>query len=220
MTPAYNARIWSAGDARIAPGLRLIYSAERVTAMVALVILAPFAAVIAGTIMLLSGRGPLISHRRAGWRGAPLPMLKFRTMWGECGRRGCLFSIEHVSGCVSDAKGFSDARVNSRFASFCRRYSIDELPQLYHVARGEMSLVGPRPITFAELEEHYGDCADEVVSLRPGLTGLWQVMGRNDLPYAERRRLDLVLVREASARLYLSILLRTIPKVLAGRGSY
>ncbi len=82
-----------------------------------------------------------------------------------------------------------------------------------------MSLVGPRPITLMELETWYGDCAQEVVSLRPGMTGLWQVMGRNTLTYEERKQLDLLLVREASASLYFSILLRSIPKVLAGTGA-
>jgi lipopolysaccharide/colanic/teichoic acid biosynthesis glycosyltransferase len=82
-----------------------------------------------------------------------------------------------------------------------------------------MSLVGPRPITRAELETHYGDRADEVVSLRPGLTGLWQIGGRSHLSYDERRRLDLLLVREFSPALYFSILLRSIPKVLTGSGA-
>ncbi len=118
------------------------------------------------------------------------------------------------------SKASRDARVNSRFAAFCRRYSLDELPQLYHVARGEMSLVGPRPITLVELEDHYGACAEEVLSLRPGLTGLWQVMGRSRLTYARRKRLDLLLVRRASASLYFRILLRSIPCVLSGRDAY
>ena len=110
--------------------------------------------------------------------------------------------------------------MKSRFAAFCRRYSLDELPQLYHVARGEMSLVGPRPITLLELNEYYGASAAEVISLRPGLTGLWQVKGRNRLSYARRKRLDLFFVRNGSAGLYFQILLRSVSGVLSGRGAY
>jgi lipopolysaccharide/colanic/teichoic acid biosynthesis glycosyltransferase len=113
-------------------------------------------------------------------------------------------------------KSEDDPRVTSRFASWCRRYSLDELPQLYHIARGEMSFVGPRPITAAELASHYGDDAPEVLSVRPGLTGLWQSLGRNRLTYATRRRLDVWFVRHASPGLYFRILARTIPRVLQG----
>jgi exopolysaccharide production protein ExoY len=175
---------------------------------------------IAIAIWLLSRRGPLVRHSRAGWRGAPLPMLKFRTMWGSNDPRAPFFSIEEVLGDIPLAKDEPDARVSSPFAAFCRRYSLDEIPQLYHVARGEMSLVGPRPITFAELRSHYGTCSDEVLSLRPGLTGLWQSMGRNSLTYATRRRLDLVFVRRASVALYLRVLLQSVPKVLSGTGAH
>jgi lipopolysaccharide/colanic/teichoic acid biosynthesis glycosyltransferase len=113
-----------------------------------------------------------------------------------------------------------DPRVNHRFASFCRKYSIDELPQLFHVALGQMSLVGPRPITRKELDQHYGPRAGEVLRLRPGLTGLWQVSGRNVLSYEERCQMDLALVRRFSLKLYVSVLLRTIPKLMSGAGSY
>ena len=147
-------------------------------------------------------------------------MLKFRTMWES--RQACspFFAIESVSGIVPDSKGGGDSRVTSRFAAFCRRYSLDELPQLYHVARGEMSLVGPRPLTMIELMTYYGPSAWEVLGIRPGLTGLWQVHGRNRLTYAQRRRLDLLLVRRASAGLYLWILSRSISKVLGGADAY
>lgn len=141
-------------------------------------------------------------------------------MWGKgCGPVG-RFAIENVSGPVPASKGSIDARVSSRFAAFCRRHSLDELPQLYHVIRGEMSFVGPRPITSEELNEHYGQAAYEVLSVRPGLTGLWQVMGRSKLSYAKRKRLDLLLVRRASRSLYFRILLCSVPRVLTGRDAY
>ncbi len=117
-----------------------------------------------------------------------------------------------------ESKGFGDPRVTSRFARFCRRFSIDELPQLINVLRGEMSLVAPRPLTRTELIQHYGFDAAEVLRVKPGITGLWQVAGRNRLTYAERRELDLFLVRNnGSLKLYFTILLRTIPAVLKGQ---
>jgi exopolysaccharide production protein ExoY len=182
---------------------------ESVTAVLALVMLAPLMVGIALVILGLSRRNPLVRHQRVGWRGAPLAMLKFRTMWGGA-----------ESDFVPSMKCGGDPRVTSRFAAFCRRYSLDELPQLYHVARGDMSLVGPRPITRRELNEYYGLSAEEVVSVRPGLTGLWQVNGRNRLSYARRRRLDLFLVRHASAGLYFRILQRSFSRVLSGRDAY
>lgn len=197
-----------------------IHGVERIVAAMGLVVLAPIVIVIAITILVLSRRNPLIRHNRIGWRGRPLPMLKFRTMWDTGRPSAGRFAIESVSGPVPTSKCIQDARVNSRFAAVCRRHSLDELPQLYHVARGEMSLVGPRPVTLEELQEHYGSSADEVLSVRPGLTGLWQVRGRSRLSYAGRRRLDLLLVRRASASLYLRILLRSIPSVLSGRDAY
>jgi exopolysaccharide production protein ExoY len=201
-------------------GLRsnpLLSGFERLVAAMALLVLAPIVIAIWITTLVLSRRNPLIRHNRVGWRGRPLPMLKFRTMWEAGSYPAGRFAIESVSGPVPISKCSADPRVKSRFAAFCRRHSLDELPQLYHVARGEMSLVGPRPITVGELRDYYGSAADEVLSVRPGLTGLWQVRGRSRLSYDRRKRLDLLLVRRGSASLYLQILLRSIPNVLTGR---
>ena len=218
MTPACPAKI---GLSSQSPSTwrRLIYGVEPIVAATALLLLAPLTFTIAIAVAILSRRSPLVSHTRVGWHGAPLRMLKFRTMWTGSERPCGLLVVEDVSDHVPASKGAGDPRVTSRFAAFCRRFSLDELPQLYHVVRGEMSLVGPRPITLEEMEAWYGDCADEVVSMRPGLTGLWQIMGRNQLSYVERKQLDLVLVRENSPALYFKILLRSIPKVLSGNGA-
>ena len=199
--------------------LRLIYACERIVAALAVLVLAPALTVLAIAILMLSRRSPLVRHMRAGWLGAPLPMLKFRTMWDRSGRGGQWFAIEDVSDNVPAAKSVSDVRVSSRFAAFCRRYSLDELPQLYHVARGEMSLVGPRPITRGELDQHYDGCADEVLSVRPGITGLWQALGRNRLTYGRRKRLDLWFVRHATPGLYFRILFRSVPAVIRTEGA-
>jgi len=200
--------------------LRFAYAVERSLACIALIGLSPVLFVVAIATAALSRSGPFVRHARVGWQGRPLKMLKFRTMWAPGGRAGCFQMVEDVYGPPLHCKQESDARINSRFAIFCRRFSIDELPQLVHVVCGEMSLVGPRPITREELDEYYADCTEEVLSLRPGITGLWQVMGRNELTYAARRRLDRFFVRRASFSLYARILLRSLPCVISGRGAY
>ena len=149
-------------------------------------------------------------------------MLKLRTMWPASRpperERGW---IEHVIGELEESQKIpGDGRVTSRFAAFCRRHSIDELPQFWHVFRGEMSLVGPRPLTQSEISRHYGVHAEELLSRKPGLTGLWQVSGRSTIPFPERAALDLQLVRTLTPAIYLKILLRTIPALIHGRGAW
>jgi lipopolysaccharide/colanic/teichoic acid biosynthesis glycosyltransferase len=147
-------------------------------------------------------------------------MLKLRTMWGGAARDGSGW-IEHIDDDRGpELKSAADSRVTSHFARFCRRHSIDELPQFWHVISGEMSLVGPRPITERELHRYYGAHAAEVLRAKPGLAGLWQISGRNRLTYAERCRLDLRLIRERSIPLYCAILLRTMPEILHGKNSW
>jgi exopolysaccharide production protein ExoY len=203
-----------------ANSLRVIYCVEPCVAALALTVAAPALVVVAAIIAILSRRTPLVRHRRVGWRGAELPVLKFRTMWEPNQPWAPLFAIEDVSNAIPVTKNGEDDRITSRFAGWCRKHSIDELPQLYHVVRGEMSFVGPRPITRGELDEHYGSSAEAVLSLRPGLTGLWQLMGRSRLTYSKRKRLDLRLVRHASPGLYFRILFRSVPRVLLGHDAH
>ncbi len=200
--------------------LGVFYRVEPLIAALVLLALSPLMLAVALTILLLARRSPLVRHRRVGWRGVDLPMLKFRSMWEPKQKWGPVFAIEDVSRAIPIDKAEGDDRITSRFASLCRRFSIDELPQLYHVLRAEMSLVGPRPITQAEIDEHYGDSAEAVLSLRPGLTGLWQMKGRSRLTYAQRRRLDVWLAKHASPGLYLWILFSSIPIVLGGDDAY
>jgi exopolysaccharide production protein ExoY len=199
----------------------LVALVERAFALMLLVALFPALAAVAAVVAVLSGRSPLVAIARAGRRGKCIWLIKLRTMWGgddTASAGGSL--VERIdSARVPEFKAESDPRVTSSFASFCRRYSIDEAPQLWHVVRGEMALVGPRPLTYEELDTYYGYDADEVLSIKPGLTGLWQVRGRNSLTYRERLELDLYLVRCWSPRLYLSILAATIPAVFSGRNA-
>ena len=196
---------------------------ERIASAVLLATLSPLLVAAAAAIALISGRTPLIAHRRVGQNGCLLWMLKLRTMWDRPSRSAAkpLGWVEYIDDDIGpEAKYDGDPRVPNRLARFFRRHSIDEIPQLLHVIRGEMSLVGPRPLTAPEVEKIYGGDADEILQAKPGMAGLWQVSGRNWLSCGERRQLDLRLVRARSFRLYLGILLQTIPEVFSGRNSW
>jgi exopolysaccharide production protein ExoY len=196
---------------------------ERVASAILLVAISPVLGASAVAVSILSRRTPLIAHRRVGWSGSTLWMLKLRTMWGQDSPgagKGPRW-IEYIHDDEGpERKHDSDPRITHWFARFCRRHSLDEIPQLWHVIAGEMSLVGPRPLTATELDRHYGAAANEILRVKPGLAGLWQVSGRNRLSYADRRGLDLTLVRNRSLRMYLQVLLRTIPEVLFGTNSW
>lgn len=200
---------------------RIVYSFEPVLGAMLSIAAAPVMVTAAAVVFALCGRQPFVAHLRIGQSGTPFWMWKLRTMWDSKGSPGARWGlVEHISAAdVPEDKFSPDPRVTSRFAALCRKYSIDELPQLLHVATGRMSLVGPRPITPEELIRYYGQDATEVLRLRTGITGLWQVSGRNALTYRRRCELDLQLVRQFSVKLYFAILLRTIPRVLSGANS-
>jgi len=193
---------------------------ERAASVVLLAALSPVMAGVGAAIAIASRRSPLIAHRRVGWRGEELWMWKLRTMWSRhgLGRWRWIEYIEDDAG--YERKQADDTRVGNRLARFCRRHSIDEFPQFWHVIRGEMALVGPRPMTAAEIHDHYGRDAEEVLSVKPGIAGLWQSSGRNRLTYAERRQFDLRFVRNRTPRMYLRILWRTLPEIWTGANTY
>ena len=203
-------------------GWQLLDASERLLSALLLLAIAPLLAAAALVISLVSRRTPFIAHRRVGWQGSTLWILKLRTMWDEQPRpNGGWQWVEYIEDEAGPGlKSAADARVRHGLARFCRRHSIDELPQLLHVVRGEMALVGPRPVTRAELERYYGRAAEEILQAKPGLAGLWQVSGRNRLTYEERRRLDLALVRNRSFRMYASILLKTFPELWSGANTW
>jgi lipopolysaccharide/colanic/teichoic acid biosynthesis glycosyltransferase len=203
---------------------RVIAAAERFWAATLLLVLFPVLSVVALLIVILSRRSPLIAHQRVGRGGRPIWVLKLRTMWNRNSTEFDLPAlVEHLPGDFGypvQTKARVDPRVTSRFASLCRRYSIDECPQLWHVVTGDMAFIGPRPLTAAELDAHYGSTAIELLGMKPGLSGLWQINGRSRLTYRQRRRLDLFMVRKWSASLYVHILLSTVPTVLTGRNAW
>ena len=170
----------------------------------------------------LSSPGPLYySHRRIRKSGEFFSMWKFRTM---C-RNSAEVLEEHLASHPEARMEWNqthklknDPRI-TRVGSFLRRYSIDELPQLWNVLTGEMSLVGPRPIVAAEVEK-YGDYFGYYCKVKPGLTGLWQVSGRSRLSYDERVALDCQYVKEWSLRRDTVILLKTFSTVLNQDGAF
>jgi lipopolysaccharide/colanic/teichoic acid biosynthesis glycosyltransferase len=115
-------------------------------------------------------------------------------------------------------KALNDPRI-TRLGRFLRRYSLDELPQLINVVRGEMSLVGPRPLPLEE-DEQITEWARKRLDLRPGITGLWQVLGRSDIPFEEMTKLDYLYVATWSLGGDLRLIGRTIPQLLRARGAY
>lgn len=172
----------------------------------------PLMVFIGAVIFLVFGCPVLYSEKRVGLGGRPFTIYKFRTLNGwNAGTEG-LFDRIVKNGMPRKSRG--------GFFQTLRKHSLDELPQLWNVLRGEMSLVGPRPVPEEELSYRYGSESMLVVSVRPGLTGLWQVSGRSDLSPEMRRRLDLDYVARRSGRLDRWIILRTFPAVLSGRGAY
>jgi exopolysaccharide production protein ExoY len=173
-------------------------------------------------VALARDRGPIIyRHSRTGRDGRTFGCLKFRTMVpnAEEALRDLLHQDPELSGeWLRDQKLRNDPRV-TRIGRFLRRTSLDELPQLWNVLKGEMSLVGPRPVVREEWER-YGRRLHHYLAARPGVTGLWQVMGRSDSCYRRRVALDSFYVRKRSLLLDVFILLQTVKVVLRGRGAY
>jgi exopolysaccharide biosynthesis polyprenyl glycosylphosphotransferase len=183
----------------------------------ALVVLAP-AMLIVALLIKLDSSGPIFYRRRVmGLNGRKFNALKFRTMRVD-GDAILASSPELLDKLATTHKIKDDPRI-TRIGLYLRRYSLDELPQLINVLKGDMSLVGPRIISPPELEM-YGQWALNLLTVRPGLTGLWQVSGRSDVSYEERVRLDMFYIRNYSIWLDLQLILQTIPVVFSGRGAY
>jgi lipopolysaccharide/colanic/teichoic acid biosynthesis glycosyltransferase len=200
-------------------GWRIIALAERGLALVLLLLLSPALLLAAIFTAALSRDSPFVAHARVGRGGAGIRVIKLRTMWGVAPASGFLLLEPIDDSAIPDSKTARDGRVTSAFAHFCRRYSIDEIPQLWQVVCGRMALIGPRPVTAQEMRSYYRLCADEVLSVPPGISGLWQVTGRSSLTYRQRRMFDLFLVRKRTLGLYVFILAKTVTAVLTGRNA-
>jgi lipopolysaccharide/colanic/teichoic acid biosynthesis glycosyltransferase len=186
-------------------------------ASLALILLSPLLVVIAAVVRIDSP-GPIIHRRRVlGLGGRQFDAFKFRTMIVNAERRQRTQPIDFADRRTT-FKSRRDPRV-TRVGRLLRRTSVDELPQLVNVLRGEMSLVGPRMIAPGEAS-HYGAWQRQLVTVKPGITGPWQVQGRGDIPYAERVRLSMQYVENYSVWLDVQILLKTVVVVLRGGGAY
>jgi lipopolysaccharide/colanic/teichoic acid biosynthesis glycosyltransferase len=208
-------------EAEVTPRFSVPHAVERAAGLVLFALATPIIGISALAIAALSGRCPFVAHLRVGRDGEAFWVKKLRTMWTQDEPPQLQGWIEYIiAEPAEDGKDQRDPRVSSRLAAFFRRHSIDELPQLWHVARGEMSLVGPRPLTRGEVNRYYGMRAAELLSVKPGITGLWQVYGRSAIRFPQRSAMDLELVRALTAGMYLKILLRTLPAVIFGKNAW
>lgn len=193
---------------------------DRVFALVAIVLLSPMFILVAGLIWLRDPGPVFFGHERIGKYGERFKCLKFRTMRVDADA----VLAQHLRDNPSAAQEWADTRKLMHdpritfLGNVLRRSSIDELPQLWNILKGEMSVVGPRPIVEAEMRK-YGDAIFDYLSVRPGLTGLWQVSGRSDVGYDTRVALDQEYVRNRSILGDIRIIFSTIKVVALREGS-
>ena len=199
---------------------------DLILAVVLLIALLPLMLLCALAVRLESPGPILFRQQRVGLAGRPFTLLKYRSMYADCDPtlhreyatafvRGT--ASRQVNGHTMVYKLTDDPRV-TRVGRWLRRTSLDELPQLLNVLQGSMSLVGPRPPIPYELE-HYQPMHWQRLSVRPGLTGIWQVYGRSVSTFDEMVEMDLQYIREQSLLLDLKLLARTVPIVIEGRGA-
>ncbi len=203
------------------PHLPLYIASKRLLDIIAsailIILLSPLMLITAIAIKLTSPGPILFSQWRLGLYAQPFPMLKFRSMHAYAhDERGLVQQLDQTEGPVFKIN--DDPRVTT-FGRFLRRSSIDELPQLFNVFAGQMSLVGPRPPIPAEAV-HYSPPERCRLLVTPGMTCLWQICGRSSIPYPEWILLDLYYIEHRCFLLDLSILLQTIPAVISAKGAY
>jgi undecaprenyl-phosphate galactose phosphotransferase len=178
---------------------------------------------VVGLVIKLSSKGPVFfSHERIGRGGKRFKCYKFRTMYPDAEVR-----LSQMLACCSKTqeewshsrKLKQDPRITP-IGSFLRKTSLDEFPQFWNVLKGDLSVVGPRPVVEAEITQHYGIKAQDILRLRPGITGLWQVSGRSDVSYDNRIMLDQKYIENQSILLDLKLIAKTIPAIFNSKGAY
>ncbi len=192
---------------------------DMVVAALVLMLLAPVLGAVA-LLIYATDRGPVLYwQRRAGERGRAFEMPKFRSMVvnADALRAQLVGTNQHGAAGVT-FKMKRDPRI-TWIGRIIRRFSIDALPQLWCVLKGDMTLVGPRPALVSEVDR-YGSADRVRLAVKPGLTCIWQVSGRSELAFDQQVRLDARYVARRSLALDLSLLIRTVPAVLSGRGAY
>ena len=194
---------------------------EKVFAGAVIVALSPFLLLIMMCVWLADGGPPMFAHPRIGRGGRMFDCMKFRSMRVNANQHLTQHLLQN-EGARREWDLTQKLRIDPRITAigaFLRKTSLDELPQLLNVLRGEMSLVGPRPIVQDEVAR-YGRYFDVYCSRKPGITGLWQVSGRSAISYRRRVAMDVLYARSHCAALYMKVLMMTIPAVLRRRGAY
>ena len=189
--------------------------------LVLLIFAAPLMVVVALLVKLQDGGPIFYGQQRLGYGGRTFRCWKFRSMVVDAELKLAMVLATDLAARQewdADHKLRDDPRITN-LGRFLRKSSLDELPQFFNILAGQMSLVGPRPIVVAEAAR-YGRWFKVYCSNRPGLTGLWQVSGRNNVDYRRRVALDVMFARRRSLRLYFGVLLATVPSVLKRDGSY
>jgi exopolysaccharide biosynthesis polyprenyl glycosylphosphotransferase len=190
---------------------------DLVASVTGLLLLSPLVGAVALTVRMTSSGPVFYRQRRVGQRGRPFTMLKFRTMRDGADAEVAELRLKHG---MNDLmfKLRDDPRI-TRVGRLLRRFSIDEVPQLLNVARGDMSLVGPRPPLPEEVAE-YEDWQFDRLEVPPGITGLWQVSGRSELSFDECVRLDLFYIENWSLAYDIYIVAKTLPVLFTRRGAF
>jgi lipopolysaccharide/colanic/teichoic acid biosynthesis glycosyltransferase len=204
-----------------APRLDMIRVLDVLIALIVLIFMLPAMVVVALAIKMQDGGPILFKQTRLGYGGATFKCWKFRTMVVDAEARLNALLAQSAAARLewaADQKLRNDPRI-TWLGEFLRKSSLDELPQIFNVLKGEMSLVGPRPIVMGEVEK-YGRWFRHYCAVRPGVTGLWQISGRNDVSYARRVMFDVAFARCRSVSLYLRILVATLPAVLPRNRDY
>lgn len=213
-TQTEGSALWPARD-------RIVRVCDVVLSATALLFLLPLMALIAVLVRVYSGEGPVIfAHTRIGKDGRRFQCFKFRSMVSDADvRLAHLLANDPELRKVweRDQKLRNDPRITP-LGHFLRRSSLDELPQFWNVLVGDMSLVGPRPVVESEIYR-YGRYLPAYIGVKPGITGLWQISGRNDVSYRRRVAMDVAFARSQSLKLYFKILVMTVPAVFLAQGS-
>jgi len=189
-----------------------------VGSLVALILLSPIFLATAIAIKLEDPGAIFFTQTRVGRFGSTFPFYKFRSMYVDAEARKAELMAQNESGDGVIFKMKNDPRI-TRVGRIIRRFSIDELPQLLNVLKGDLALVGPRPPVPAEVADYTLEQRKRL-HVKPGITCIWQVSGRSDIPFREQVQLDLQYIRSQSLWTDILLLLKTIPAVLLGRGAY
>lgn len=184
---------------------------------IALIVLSPIMLIVAVAIKLEDIKGPILfSQERVGYLGKKFKMYKFRSMYVDAEER--LHEIQHLNEQTGPVFKMKDDPRITKVGKFIRKTSLDELPQLINILKGEMSIVGPRPALLREVVQ-YNDYQKQRLLVKPGLTCIWQVSGRNNIGFDEWVELDLEYIENQSLGLDIKLILQTIPALLGDRNA-